>query len=87
MIKVKELIEILKKHDPEKPVVVDYMDHTDWWYVCELDEEDISLNDVCVNDEAREELGLEEDHDKEWFNSDVEVLTITLNENKSINHF
>ena len=81
MIKVKELIEILKKHDPEKPVVVDYMDHTDWWYVCELDKEDIGLSDVYVDDKAREELGLEEDHD------DIEVLMITLNENKSINHF
>ena len=79
MIKVKELIEILKKHDPEKPVVVDYMDHTDWWYVCELDKEDISLNDVYVNDEVREELGLEEDH------NDIEVLMITLDEQKAIN--
>ena len=84
MIKVKELIEILKKHDPEKIVVVDYMDHTDWWYVCELDKEDISLNDVYVEHEAREELGLGEfgeDHD------DIEVLMITLNENKSITSF
>lgn len=84
MIKVKELIEILKKHDPEKPVVVDYMDHTDWWYVCELDEEDISLNDVYIDYQVREELGLgelEEDH------NDIEVLMITLNENKSITSF
>lgn len=81
MIKVKELIEILKKHDPEKLVVVDYTDHTDWWYVCELDEEDISLNDVYVEDEAREELGLEEYH------NDIEVLMITLNEDKSITSF
>lgn len=84
MIKVKELIEILKKHDPEKPVVVDYMDHTDWWYVCELDKEDISLNDVYVDHEVREELGLgelEEDH------NDIEVLMITLDEQKAINQF
>lgn len=81
MIKVKELIEILKKHDPEKPVVVDYMDHTDWWYVCELDEEDISLNDVYVDHEVREELGLEENH------NDIEVLMITLDEQKAINQF
>jgi hypothetical protein len=85
MIKVKELIEILKKHDPEKIVVVDYMDHTDWWYVCELDKEDISLNEVYIDPESpvREELGFDVESEDE----DVEVLMITLNENKSITSF
>ncbi len=82
-MKVKELIEILKKQDPEKIVTVDYTDHTDWWYVCEIKEEDITTSEVYVDPEHRRELGFPEGLEDE----DFEVVMITLNENQSITSF
>ena len=55
-MKVKELIELLKQHDPESNVMIDFTDHTDWRYTIDLKAEDVSMGEPSIEDIEWEHL-------------------------------
>ena len=51
-MKVKDLIELLGKQDPELRVVIHHTDHTDWDYNLPLREQDVYVGEIWDIEEA-----------------------------------
>ena len=65
-MRVKELIELLSKQDPELRVVIHHTDHTDWDYNLPLREKDVYVREIWDIEEVNFEDGEKPGKDEEY---------------------
>jgi hypothetical protein len=65
-MRVKELIELLSKQDPELRVIIHHTDHTDWDYNLPLRDKDIRVEEIWDIEEANFEGGEKPNEGEEY---------------------